>query len=787
LSVAAYTSAVRPPLERYDFRTCNENSFSEIVYKDLPFKYGAASLSSLTVNASSIGNIYSSGPTDFTCTPEKGSKAISSLRTKKYMMESNATIGAFQQKFSEVGSFSIAIWLIPGYDFMGDARPFMTIGETQYNPYVQQQCQGFDFRLLQSGSFLYATFTDSLTYCEQAFLQLVPLKRELTHLVFTFGNTSFQVYNNGHPAYPEGLLYKTIDVRNWNRGGGNTLQFFANHQDDATFQGDLIQVDLFNRTLSELEVGALFTHGVGNMADLVEEVDVGKNGTDAADDDDSNNDDGTKSVFRLVAKEPEPIVLPQNSTPQRINLVGYNKSTDILKLAVQVTKLPSHGILYATDNTKIALDQVFSLALGAAGINVTYALNNDQYFNTPKFNAHGMDLHMSAETFEFRTVSFHPLSTDINLVSETIVVPVYVTHINHGLPTATIPTVATLNPKDPSKAFVPGITVTDHQLDFNIDRLRVDVWIEDGMVTLNPLYVHLADFASCLDRPIFGGWQCYGDGTYDRRMTFYAIPEDLTLILNNMVFESFYPRSRGGEIAIRIYDGVDEQCPRAKELLTYYPYNESTAENPIYLTEHFSQCFLTAATVRVPAYGEAPVTPSEGSDTSGGSTSGGTPSGSSGNSGESNSNAGNEGNIVAGNGSGSGTSVTGGNGVRGNNRGGSTSGTGGPNNGGTGSSSGRAKGAGVIVNRGGTEDDGKLYILGFEWREFLFGATSVIITLFCVCGWCRCCKMPRCLTRSSKVVVLKMPTASANDCDTSTDEPNEGDTSTDQPNEGEAV
>jgi hypothetical protein len=773
-SVVGYASAVRLPLERYDFRTCNENTFSEVVYKDLPFKYGAASLSSVTGNASSIGNIYTSGPTDFTCTPEKGSKAISSLRTMKYMMESNATIGAFQQKFSEVGSFSVALWLFPGYDFMGDARPFMTIGETQYNPCVQQQCQGFDFRLLQAGTFLYATFTDSLTYCQQAFLQLVPLKRELTHLVFTFGNTSFQVYANGHPAYPEGFLDKTVDVRNWNRGGSSTLQFFSNHQNDATFQGDLIQVDLFNRTLSEFEVGALFTHGVGNMADLLEEVDTGTNETDAPDDDDTNNDDDeSKSVFRLVAKEPEPIVLPQNSSSQWIDLVGYNKSTDILKLAVQVTKLPSHGILYGTDNTTIALDQLFSLALGAAGINVTYALNNDQYFNSPRFNAHGMDLHLSAETFEFRTVSFHPLSTDIHLVSETIVVPVHVTHINHGLPAATIPTVATLNPKDPSKALVSGVTVVDHPLDFNIDRLRVDVWIEDGMVTLNPLYVHLADFASCLDRPIFGAWQCYGDGTYDRRMTFYAIPEDLTLILNNMVFESFYPKSRGGEIAIRIYDGVDEQCPRAKELMTYYPYNESTAENPIFLTEHFSQCFLTATTVRVPPYGETPVIPSEGgSDTSGGSTSGGAPSGSPGNSGESNSTAGNGGNSVTGNGSGSGTSATGGNGVRGNNKGGSTGGKGSTNKGGTTSGKNRVKGVGVIVNRGGTEDDGKLYILGFEWREFLFGATSVILTLFCVCGWCRCCKMPRCLTRSSKVEVLKTSTTCANDGDTSTDRPN---------------
>lgn len=342
-------------------------------------------------------------------------------------------------------------------------------------------------------------------------------------------------------------------------------------------------------------------------------------------------------------RTPPTVIAQDNMETIAIELRGYNMTTAILQLAVQVMSLPSHGTLYASNNgTKIEVDSIFPFSGNATGISVMYKLDSTEYFNVPETNAHGADLHLPLEAFNFRIVSINALTMKVVDASETMPVPVHVVHVNRGAPTLTAPKEAVPSVFDSSKANVIGIEVAD-LLDFNLDRVRVDVWSEGGTVSLNPSHLHLADFATCASRSL-SPWQCVGDGFKDQRLTFVAIPDDISFILSNMVFESFAHADEAGEIGIRIYDGAGGDCLHETEHAAY----RQVSFGDIYTSEHHNKCIAVQATIVVPSKGP------------GGRT-----------------------------------------------------------------------------------------ILGFTWKEFAFGVTSITLILLCICG--HFCNFSRCFVRSKSV------------------------------------
>jgi hypothetical protein len=222
------------------------------------------------------------------------------------------------------------------------------------------------------------------------------------------------------------------------------------------------------------------------------------------------------------------------------------------------------------------------------------------HFNSPQFNAYGTPLNGRNESIAFRTVRI-----GTKYASRTTVIPIERPHINHGLPNLTAPGTATLSDIDPLQSTVHGITVVDNALDFNINRVRVDVWSNGGTISLNSLYLHLADF-TCANRTQSVGedvemddsWQCKGDGHEDQRMTFVAIPDDVTLILDSLRHTTFREFSgQASEVVVRIFDGVDGQCLTDEEHRSYFPH--ASAYYPKSAPE---QCLMNYATIRVPGY-----------------------------------------------------------------------------------------------------------------------------------------------------------------------------------------
>jgi hypothetical protein len=245
--------------------------------------------------------------------------------------------------------------------------------------------------------------------------------------------------------------------------------------------------------------------------------------------------------------------------------------------------------------------EVLAVGENETGVTILYfPFATISHFNSPKFNAYGTPLDGRNESIAFRTVRI-----GTKYASRTTVIPIERPHINHGLPTLTVPATATLNDMDPLQSTVRGITVVDHPLDFNINRVRVDVWSNGGTILLNPLYMHLADF-SCPNRTQIvsedaeteESWQCMGDGHENQRMTFVAIPDDVTLILDTLRHTTLREfAGQASELVICIYDGVDGQCLTDVEHRSYVPYASA-----YYPKSAPAQCLMQCATVRVPSY-----------------------------------------------------------------------------------------------------------------------------------------------------------------------------------------
>jgi hypothetical protein len=135
--------------------------------------------------------------------------------------------------------------------------------------------------------------------------------------------------------------------------------------------------------------------------------------------------------------------------------------------------------------------------------------------------------------------------------------------------------------------------------------VRVDVWSNGGTISLNPLYLDLADF-TCANRTqnvseneeTDDGWQCMGDGHEDQRMTFVAIPDDVTFILDTLRHTTFREfAGQASEIVIRIFDGVDGPCLTDTEHRSYFPHTSA-----YYAASAPEQCLMQYSTIRVPGY-----------------------------------------------------------------------------------------------------------------------------------------------------------------------------------------
>jgi Concanavalin A-like lectin/glucanases superfamily len=598
--------ATPTPLERYNLRSCDG-------------AYSPPEIPSLTEPWHSVmGALLLPQAQSYLC--DDGSYWAYHALTDR-LMETNGSLVEFQQEFTNVGGLSIAVWVTT--TFNGYTEPILTLGQRRrdqseldpsgFTSSPQQGCPGYHFRLQQTADFFLrqghnfvVSFTDSALNCQTVMLNQELNAQQLYHFVISFGESSTDVYVNGLPVLPTTfeelfLTNTTTDVRIWPDAASSTLQLFANYVEENIFTGRMHQVDLFQDALTADQVATLYVRGPGNRLDLnlketeppVVVVEVDPYADEATYNPWYNDTDRSD----IIAKA---LVIPQAyGHTLYVELPLDRPSTASVPLGIEIMAL--HHAFEKGNQSLAEVHEVLAVGENETGVTILYfPFATISHFNSPKFNAYGTPLNGRNESIAFRTVRI-----GTKYASRTTVIPIERPHINHGVPTLTVPATSTLNEMDPLQSTVRGITVEDHPLDFNINHVRVDVWSNGGTISLNPLYLHLADFSCPNQTQIVSedaeteeSWQCMGDGHENQRMTFVAIPDDVTLILDTLRHTTLREfAGQASELVIRIFDGVDGQCLTDVEHRSYFPYASA-----YYPKSAPVQCLMQCATVRVPSY-----------------------------------------------------------------------------------------------------------------------------------------------------------------------------------------
>ena len=327
------------------------------------------------------------------------------------------------------------------------------------------------------------------------------------------------------------------NLTTWNVN--STLQLFSNHLTNQTFSGSILQISIYDQALDKDQIALAF-----QKQTLVKEL----------------QDITEQQPLHLVAKTKQAIVIQGRSSPLTVG--GHNKSTLEYSVQVEITLLPKFGDLLAETGVIRSVGDCIPLGDGSKRAAVFYQAWLDDFFTSPRFSHSGKDLQLPLEEFEYRLVA-----VDVNGItvgwSESVKQQINIRHVNQA-PTLIVPKEATILINQPMTA--PLATMEQVELrdpDQNIDRVRVDVWTYNGVLQLQD-HAELADFDSCHKRP---SWHCHGKGSFGegtRNMTFLAEPDDVSLLLSNLLYKGSQ-WDQEDSIVIGIFDGSGGPCLREEE------------------------------------------------------------------------------------------------------------------------------------------------------------------------------------------------------------------------------
>ena len=563
--------AAPSPLERYSLTACD-------IFRTFP------SLS----EASYAGSLISLHPELLKCNPSGGVSIDFDLvadvqgkgsteekaQAPMVLLESQSTLTDLQNRLIEgINStgFTVAAWFTPTLELNGNIEPIFTIGGKAHTPTITPDdysysftagCAGYDFQIAEFEKSILISYTEGGPTRSCRFLRTFDLTEAVpTHVAVAFDLHSTNIYVNGKAMIVGVPNLFDVTLQHWNTTE-SSLQLFTAYSSENMFQGAIHQIDLFDQYVQASQVTALHQEGVIYV----------------------------QSPEIKVAAKVDEIRIRQDATePVLLGLGSWNSTSTVFKLQVELLSLPQHGVL-TLDSAPVTAKSRFPIAMNASSISLDYTLTSPDYFNVPAVNAYDQDLRLGSESFKFRVLAFDA-KDELIATSLTVIQPVHVVHVNHpGV--LSVPQDSVLDVIYPTMATVKGIKFAD-PLDFNMDRVRVDLWVEHGQLSLLPAYLPLADFDSCSQRD---GWQCVGDGLEDQRMTFLAIPGDIPFILRSLGYQSLSPGT-ADEISIRVSDGSGGLCLSENEHAQY----QDDFGNVF--TSIRDECFQMQALVRYPGFG----------------------------------------------------------------------------------------------------------------------------------------------------------------------------------------
>eukprot|EP00934_Nitzschia_sp_Nitz4_P004987 Nitzschia sp. Nitz4//scaffold113_size70149//21396//23273//NITZ4_005946-RA/size70149-processed-gene-0.56-mRNA-1//1//CDS//3329533329//4977//frame0 len=443
-------------------------------------------------------------------------------------------------------------------------------------------CSGLDLRVSQRGPSLDVRYYDH--GCRILVIPDVLRSWERQHVVVSLADGITSVYVDGVSVVdnaPNRLPKPWASLV-----GDSTAQLFSvDDEEFPSFDGSVHSLALYTEPLPEQEIATLYEQGLDQLGAAWEQ----------------------RTLLEIT-----PDMLPALLTQGKSSSfwVGGNANTKLTgwTMYLEIHNLPLYGNLrmseegrYIQSGQRIPLDDASELELW-------YRPQAEEFFNIPTNNYLGVNLERPNEYFTYQLLAVANHGAGDSMVigqSEIVSHPLSLVHVNHAL-SLDAPLQVHV-PKDQSSeigkrpvAFLTNIAVDD-SLDYNVDRVRVDLWALNGTLTISDDLLHLIDFASCrggeryeiLGSRTNPSWSCHGTGTGNRNMTFVAAPGHLSKILSSVQYDAFY-WNQEDTITLRIFDGENGQCLSVKE------HEKAYTDVGYYVSTSSPECFDFVRNITVP-------------------------------------------------------------------------------------------------------------------------------------------------------------------------------------------
>ena len=482
-------------------------------------------------------------PTDapsFACSESSGIKLVDQ---QVATLRSSKTLDDLREHLAGQNEWSLSTWItasLPPNDELElpMLQPILAFGSGTVSRQVQTDagCGGYYMMIAQFDGHLVFGFEDSAQACRMVRMSMFELQQDVpVSLTVTTSGSTTNAYIQGQ------LVVENINfAADLTRLPANqTMQLFpqvvgAADSTTSPFRGSILQVSFFDETLTSTEVQGLFEEGIGEAAVV---------------------------PLYLEARASDAVVIEQDvpvSEPALIWIGGTNTSTATLPLLVDMQNLPTKGELFTAEG-KVGVSRI-PIPVNSTGLWIEYRRPSGDYFTVPTMNAYGETLELSDESFRYRVVAQY--EQRLLAASQRVTQTIQIQNVNHA------PTWITTNEALASVANDIPIynfsfpTLID-EADLNLNRVRVDLAVLHGRISLRSESSSLADFDFC-NRRSYSAWQCTSDGLNKKRISFVAIPGDVAEILAGLSYQGFVPGNEDA-LVMDVYDGVGGQCLDERE------------------------------------------------------------------------------------------------------------------------------------------------------------------------------------------------------------------------------
>ncbi|VEU34763.1 unnamed protein product [Pseudo-nitzschia multistriata] len=290
-----------------------------------------------------------------------------------------------------------------------------------------------------------------------------------------------------------------------------------------------------------------------------------------------------------------------------------NSTTSLWDTMVEIVNIPRYGDLIGPDNSNVRVGDRIRLEEGYARTGLIYRHVQKDYFSVPTTSFHGTLLpnaKLPRESFSYCLVSVrkgndHPEFDREQIIlgrSKIVRQEVTIFHRNHPPTLRGVPDEIIQPDRQPTGPGTrPWATLGNHiilsdEADYDIDRVKIDIWTQNGTLTIDleeQELQTLAKITKCANPspPRAGGidWIC--DGQKDRNMTFLATPSDVSRILSNLIYTALY-WDQSDSIYLRVSDGTGGPCIDDDRRFSLYSLPNITIRD---------DCFQAISEIHVPA------------------------------------------------------------------------------------------------------------------------------------------------------------------------------------------